>query len=61
MQPIDPTAAGPELADELLAWCVTRLARYKCPRRLEFTNALPRSETGKLFKRQLRARLLEQH
>ncbi|TDC74904.1 acyl-CoA synthetase [Actinomadura sp. 7K507] len=58
VQPIDPAGAGPGLAAELTEWCASRLARYKCPRRIEFTGELPRSDTGKLYKRQLRERLL---
>jgi long-chain acyl-CoA synthetase len=30
------------------------LARYKLPRRLEFTDAMPRDPNGKLYKRKLR-------
>ena len=31
-----------------------RLAKYKCPRSLDFTNAMPRDPNGKLYKRKLR-------
>jgi long-chain acyl-CoA synthetase len=31
VQPTDPTTAGPELARELIAWCRSHLAHYKCP------------------------------
>jgi long-chain acyl-CoA synthetase len=30
------------------------LARYKLPRRIEFTDAMPRDPNGKLYKRKLR-------
>jgi bile acid-coenzyme A ligase len=43
-----------QLAEELVAYCRLRLARYKCPRVVEFRDALPRTDTGKLFKRRLR-------
>jgi long-chain acyl-CoA synthetase len=43
-----------ELAAELIAHCRARLAAYKCPRRVDFTPALPRSDSGKLYKRRLR-------
>ena len=46
-----PSAA---LASELIAHCRERLAGYKCPRSVDFTDALPRTDTGKLYKRQLR-------
>lgn len=41
-------------ADELIAWCRGRLAHFKCPREVEFTDRLPRDENGKLYKRRLR-------
>ena len=55
----DPDAAGPELAAELLAFCRSELATYKCPRDVDFvdsslvttvassTNACSVSATGK--------------
>jgi long-chain acyl-CoA synthetase len=45
---------SPELADALLAWCQERLAGYKCPRSIEFRSELPRTDGGKLSKRDLR-------
>ncbi|WP_370695434.1 acyl-CoA synthetase [Patulibacter sp.] len=56
VQPADPTAAGPELEAELLAFCRTQLAKYKCPRSIDFADELPRHATGKLYKRLLRDR-----
>jgi long-chain acyl-CoA synthetase len=32
-----------------------RLASYKTPKVVEFTDALPREDSGKIFKRRLRA------
>jgi long-chain acyl-CoA synthetase len=43
-----------ERADALAAHCRDRLAHFKCPRRVDFTDALPRTDTGKLYKRRLR-------
>lgn len=40
---------------ELIAFCRARLSAIKCPRSVTFRAALPRSATGKLFKRKLRA------
>lgn len=45
-------------ADELLAHCEGRLARYKIPRRVVFLDALPYSPYGKVVKAELRAALL---
>lgn len=41
-------------ADELIAWCGERIARYKCPRSIDVVDALPREASGKLKKRILR-------
>ncbi len=50
----DGVAASQELGDELIAFCREHLAGYKCPRSVDFTDRLPRTETGKLYKRNLR-------
>ena len=44
-------------AGEIIAWCRDRLAHFKCPKSVEFTDALPRTTTGKVLKRELRAQL----
>ena len=54
VQLADPAAAGPELAQELIGYCRDRLAHFKCPRTIDFVPELPRSATGKLYKRLLR-------
>jgi len=41
-------------SDELIHFCRTRLAGYKCPKSIEFVTSLPRSTSGKLLKRILR-------
>ncbi len=43
-----------ELAAELIAWSRDRLAHFKCPRRVDFVDDLPRTDAGKLYKRRLR-------
>ena len=40
--------------DMIIAFCRQRLAEFKCPRTVDFDPALPRTETGKLMKRQIR-------
>ena len=40
--------------DELIAFCSERLAGYKKPRSVDFTDELPRDAAGKLLKRKLR-------
>jgi long-chain acyl-CoA synthetase len=46
--------ASADLERELVAWCRERLASYKCPRSVDFRADLPRTDTGKLYKRRLR-------
>ena len=41
-------------ADELIAYCATRLARYKCPAEISFETSLPHGLAGKLLRRALR-------
>jgi len=40
--------------DELIAFAKSRLAGYKCPKRIEFRESLARTATGKLQKFKLR-------
>ncbi len=56
VQPVDGVAAGPELEAELIEYCRTHLATYKCPRTVEFDPDLPRDPNGKLYKRRIRER-----
>lgn len=51
--PARGAAPGPELAAELIGYCRDRLARYKCPRVVQFASELPRGDNGKLYKRKL--------
>jgi long-chain acyl-CoA synthetase len=46
--------ADDRLAAELFEHCREHLARYKCPRRIDFVDSLPRTDAGKLYKRRLR-------
>ncbi len=39
--------------EELRAHCATRLAAFKVPKAVEFADALPRTQSGKLLRRQL--------
>jgi acyl-CoA synthetase (AMP-forming)/AMP-acid ligase II len=56
VQPVEWSDAGPELEQELLAYCRDNLAHYKCPKAVDFDKELPREQTGKLYKRLLRDR-----
>ena len=41
-------------AQDVIDFCQGKLARYKLPRVVEFTDAIPRNPTGKILKRVLR-------
>ncbi len=56
VQPAHWGDAGEDFASELIGWCKERLADVKCPRSVDFEQALPRAETGKLYKKELKAR-----
>lgn len=46
---------------ELIEFCKSHLARYKCPKRVVFYESLPKSGTGKILRRELRAPWWEGH
>jgi acyl-CoA synthetase (AMP-forming)/AMP-acid ligase II len=56
VQPVDGLTPGPDLQAELIEYCRTHLASYKCPRTVEFDPELPRDPNGKLYKRRIRER-----
>ena len=41
--------------EAIIAFCHQRLAGYKCPKTVDYVDALPRNPSGKLLKRELRA------
>jgi long-chain acyl-CoA synthetase len=56
VQPTRWENAGEAFGAELIAWCRERMADVKCPRSVDFEQTLPRAETGKLYKKELKAR-----
>jgi long-chain acyl-CoA synthetase len=42
-------------ADDVIAFCQERLAKFKCPRDVRFLSALPKSPIGKILRKELRA------
>ncbi|MCV7194490.1 AMP-binding protein [Mycolicibacterium brumae] len=56
---VQPAADTQVSADELVAWTRDRLAHYKCPNIIEFTEGEIRTAMGKLDKRRLRREHLE--
>jgi fatty-acyl-CoA synthase len=55
----DGISPSDELATEIIGYVRDRLAHFKAPRSVDFVDQLPRSETGKLVKRILKARYVE--
>ena len=51
---IPDKAPSKNLETDLMALCRNKLSSIKCPRSIDFRDKLPRTETGKLFKRRLR-------
>jgi len=41
-------------ADDVMGFCQTRLAKYKCPKEIRFVDALPKSPVGKILRKELR-------
>ena len=54
IEPAPGASPGPELTEELLAHCRERLARFKIPRSIDYTDDMPRDPSGKLYRRKLR-------
>ncbi len=54
IQPADMADATDAFRDELMAYAREKLSGVKIPRRIDFMEALPRHDTGKLYKRLLR-------
>ena len=52
---------GTEVSEEeVIAHCQGKLARYKIPKKVVFTDMLPRTLTGKILKKDLRAKYITQ-
>ena len=56
---LDP-AGGEVTAEELSAWAKEKLAAYKYPRRIFFTDSFPLGPSGKVLKRELQEQYKEQ-
>ncbi|CRK53275.1 AMP-binding enzyme [Rhodococcus sp. RD6.2] len=53
VQLVPGTDPSDDLAQDIIDFARSRLARYTCPRSVQFVDALPRTETGKLAKHRL--------
>lgn len=56
-----PHDGSTDLAEELITWTRGRIAGFKRPRRVVFTDALPLNASGKVDKVALRATLVDRH
>jgi long-chain acyl-CoA synthetase len=45
--------------EEFIEYCATKLAKYKLPAEIEFRKELPKTNVGKILRKQLRAEELE--
>lgn len=54
VQPAEGVEASVDLRKVLEGHCREHLAGFKCPRRWEFRDELPRTDAGKLYKRRIR-------
>lgn len=57
---IVPKAGASMTEPEMIEYCKSRLANYKCPRKVFFWEALPKTATGKVQKRKILDQYLEQ-
>ena len=56
IQPAAGAVPGPELAQEVVTFVKSKIADYKAPKVVRFVDDLPRTETGKLLKSELKAK-----
>jgi long-chain acyl-CoA synthetase len=54
IEPAEGVEPSPELAEEIIAFCSGRLAKFKTPKSVDFIAVMPRDPNGKLYKRKLR-------
>ena len=54
VQPAEGVEPDDELREEIIRFCIERLASYKRPKSIDFVAELPRDPSGKLYKRKLR-------
>jgi len=52
---VEPQAGARPSASDVRGYLAQHLARYKVPKVVELSQALPREDSGKIFKRKLRA------
>lgn len=55
----DPQKQSEQLANELKEFVAERITRYKQPREIIFTEAIPRTASGKILRRELRTKMAQ--
>ncbi len=56
---LQPEARGKVTPEEILGYCRERLAHYKVPQLIEFRGELPKTDVGKVSRRELREEMAE--
>ena len=54
VQLVPTIEATDQLAEDIIGYCRDKLSAIKCPKAVDFRQTLPRSATGKLYKKQLK-------
>jgi long-chain acyl-CoA synthetase len=54
IEPAEGVQSDEALAEEIMDFCAGRLAKFKTPKSIDFTDEMPRDPNGKLYKRKLR-------
>jgi long-chain acyl-CoA synthetase len=54
IEPAEGVVGDDALAEEIMAFCAGKLAKFKTPKSIDFTDEMPRDPNGKLYKRKLR-------
>ena len=61
VEPAPGVVADQDLTDDILSFATEKMAKFKLPRSIDYTDAMPRDPNGKLFKRRLRDPYWEGH
>ncbi|MCJ7791294.1 MAG: AMP-dependent synthetase, partial [Dehalococcoidia bacterium] len=51
---LETEARGKVSEEEIMKYCAENLAHYKCPRIVEFRGEVPKTDVGKVSRRELR-------
>jgi long-chain acyl-CoA synthetase len=51
---LESDARGKMSEEEIISYCQERLAHYKVPKMIEFRGEIPRTDVGKVSRRELR-------